>query len=302
MKDLPIKLSHAVKASMADGKAILAMESTVITHGLPYPQNFEILSELEALAMHYGAVPATICVLDGICHIGLDAQDLSSLEAKVRTKSKLNKLARRDLAWAFANNESGGTTVSATMALAHIAGIKVFATGGIGGVHRSWQETLDISNDLFTLAEIPVIVVSAGSKAILDIPASLEALEALGVPVYGWGVDVFPAFYSRDSRVKIAQVDSLSAIAAAFRYALKIAPKGILIANPIPKEDEISVSEIEPYIQEALKQASGLSGKQLTPFLLDYLAKATQGRSVRANLALLKNNVVLGAKIAGELI
>nr|MDK2850547.1 pseudouridylate synthase [Candidatus Cloacimonadota bacterium] len=280
----------------------MAMESTVITHGLPYPQNFEILSELEDLAEENGAIPATICILDGVIRIGLDSNERNILRNKIVEHAPIHKIALRDIPLSLAKRESGGTTVSATMALAHRVGIKVFATGGIGGVHRRWQESLDISLDIKALSEISMIVVSAGCKAILDIAATLELLETSGVSVYGWQCDEFPAFYSRTSGCKITRVDGLQTIADTFRISREFSQGALLIANPIPGDFEIPAFEIEPYIQSGLQAATAIHGKDLTPFLLNYLAEATEGRSVKANLALLRNNVILGAKLAKELI
>ncbi|MDI3503764.1 MAG: pseudouridylate synthase [Candidatus Cloacimonadota bacterium] len=300
--NFPLKVSPAVAQALAAHKPVLALESTVITHGLPYPQNFAILTALEAIADQHHVVPATICVLDGECLIGMQSSDIENLKSKILQGEELQKLAWRDLPLAIVRKASGGTTVSATMALAHKAGIKVFATGGIGGVHRAWQKTLDISLDIKSLAEIPLIVVCAGCKAILDIGATLEALETANVPVYGWQCQDFPSFYSRNSGYKIPEISKLSEIAEVYRLMSENAEQApaLLIANPIPEADEILYSDIEPHIRQALKDAQALSGKAVTPYLLDKLAQSTAGKSVTANLALLKNNVRLGALIAGE--
>ncbi len=300
--NFPLKVSPAVAQALAAHKPVLALESTVITHGLPYPQNFAILTALEAIADQHHVVPATICVLDGECLIGMQSSDIENLKSKILQGEELQKLAWRDLPLAIVRKASEGTTVSATMALAHKAGIKVFATGGIGGVHRAWQKTLDISLDIKSLAEIPLIVVCAGCKAILDIGATLEALETANVPVYGWQCQDFPSFYSRNSGYKIPEISKLSEIAEVYRLMSENAEQApaLLIANPIPEADEILYSDIEPHIRQALKDAQALSGKAVTPYLLDKLAQSTAGKSVTANLALLKNNVRLGALIAGE--
>ena len=299
----PIKISPQVKHALTQKAAVLAMESTVITHGLPYPENLSALKILEESALQNGACPATICLFDGIYHIGLDEQSLATLESKLVSRESLVKVASRDLAMAAVKKLSGGTTVSATMALAHSCGIRVFATGGIGGVHRAWQGSLDISLDIKALSSIPVIVVCAGCKAILDIPATIEALESAGVPVYAWQTDEFPSFYSRESGVKAERVNSTSQIAECFKLhnSFTHPATGMLIANPIPAQYEIPKLEIEPYIQKALEQAKGLKGKEITPFLLEELSKLTHNKSVKANLALLENNVALGARIAGDL-
>lgn len=300
---LRIEISPEIQDALNAKSAIVALESTVITHGLPYPQNLEALAMLEACARENGAIPATICMLDGVIHVGLGERELNSLAYKMEHKERLTKLASRDLAMAYAKKSSGGTTVSATMYLAWLSGISVFATGGIGGVHRGWQNSLDISLDIKALATIPTLVVCAGCKAILDIPSTLEALESAGVPVYGWQTDKFPSFYSRESGVKVARVDSLSELANAFstQRSLPLISSGMLVANPIDCDHEIPRTEIEPYIEQAIIDSKGISGKEITPFLLGRLAEITGNRSVTANLALLKNNVSLAAKIAGEL-
>lgn len=298
-----LRLSNAVSEALEAGHPVVAMESTVITHGLPYPLNFETLHHLESILMQLDVVPATIAVLDGIAHVGLDAKDVQRLERMSQdSQAELLKLSMRDLGLALASGKSGGTTVSATMQLAFLAGIGVFATGGIGGVHRAWQESLDISMDIKALATIPVTVVSAGCKAILDIGATLEALESAAVPVWGWQTDRFPTFYSATSNFKIDSIADPSAYASAKRlyHEMSATPGGILIANPIPIDSQIKAELIEPVIIEAigLARAQSISGKALTPFLLDHLARATKGESVKANLALLENNVRLAARLA----
>ncbi|HNQ43962.1 MAG TPA: pseudouridine-5'-phosphate glycosidase, partial [Candidatus Cloacimonadota bacterium] len=247
-----------------------------------------------------GVVPATIAIVKGEVHIGLD--DLSFLE-NPESRLQLRKISLREIPFAMAQGWSGGTTVSATMWLALQAGIKVFATGGIGGVHRNWQSSLDVSTDLIALARIPVAVVCAGCKAILDIPATLEVLETYAVPVIGWQTDDFPAFYSRSSGEKVLRTDSIGELAEILKYTLEIGETGLLIVNPIPEESEIKHETIEPVIANAIQEAEsrGIKGKETTPYLLSTLAKMTQGASIVANLALLKNNVRLGAMIAREI-
>lgn len=285
---------------------MLAMESTVLTHGLPYPRNFEVLSELEELCRNCGAEPATIIILDGVAHIGMEQAEISSLKEKMQNHAELHKFGRRELPTALVKGLSGGTTVSATMLLAHYAGIKVFATGGIGGVHRGWENTLDISSDLKALSQIPVIVVSAGCKAILDIPATMEYMESLGIPVIGWKTSLFPAFYSRSSGISIDRVDNATELAEIYRSMIMLDPNpsGILLANPVPIEDEISSEVIALHISNAINSAKqkGIHGKELTPYLLAYLSDSTQGVSVTTNLSLLRNNVIVGASVAKELI
>lgn len=303
---LPIKLSKKVEQALVEGRAVLALESTVLTHGLPYPNNFEVLSILEELSRDSGAEPATIIVLDGVAHIGMDTDNINRLADIMQKGSELLKFGRREIPTALCKGLSGGTTVSATMLLAHYAGIKVFATGGIGGVHRGWENTLDISSDLKALSEIPVIVVSAGCKAILDIAATMEYLESSGVPVLGWQTNSFPAFYSVSSGISIDRVDSAAQLAAIYKAMMAVdsKPSGILLANPVPEQDEIPSSLINTHIEKAIATAAdkGIKGKELTPFLLSYLSQSTKGESVKTNLSLLKNNVRIGALIARELI
>lgn len=306
----------------------LALESTVIAHGLPYPQNLETARALQALAREHGVAPRTIAILGGEIKIGLSDEELEYL---ARARAVL-KLARRDLAWAIAQKRDGATTVSATMYLAHRAGIRVFATGGIGGVHRqsvfavqsavvSGQDSerqalrntehripnapLDISADLPALAQIPVAVVCAGAKAILDLPATLEWLETFGVPVLGYQTDEFPAFYSRASGVRVPmRVDSSEQAARVIRTHWELGmPGGVLVCVPIPQADEIPRAVIEPYIARALREAEEqhIVGGAVTPFVLNRLAELTHGATVRANVALLKNNVAVAAEIAKEM-
>ena len=300
-----LTLSFSVQQAIAEKKPILAMESTVLTHGLPYPENLEILQTLEELCLELEVEPATIIILDGKIHIGITQAEKEILQRKMKNGEEIQKFGMRDIPYSIAYKKSGGTTVSATMLLAFKAGIKVFATGGIGGVHRFWNETLDISSDLKALAEIPVIVVSAGCKAILDISATLEVLESYGVPVLGWKTDEFPAFYSRVSGKKIDRIENAKDVAKIYQAMLKFYPypTGILVANPVPEKDEIPYSKMDKYITAAIAaaKAKNISGKELTPFLLANLAEETKGQSVQSNLALLKNNIIVGAQIAKEL-
>lgn len=295
--ETPIHYSPEVQDAINSGKPILALESTVITHGLPYPDNLDALKVLEDVARQEGVVPATIAIVNGEFMVGLNNLDFLVVPHQ---RQHLRKISLRELPIAVAQKWSGGTTVSATMWLAHQAGIRVFSTGGIGGVHRNWQESLDVSTDLTALSEIPVAVVCAGCKAILDIPATLEVLETKAVPVIGWETDDFPAFYSRTSGEKIYRTDSIAELAEIYSHTQSILNKGVLIANPIPLEAEIKREDIEPIIQSALREAqrAGIKGKETTPFLLSKLAELTKGDSITANLALLKNNVLLGARIA----
>ncbi len=278
---------------------LLALESTVIAHGLPYPQNLTTARELESIARTHGVEPRTIAILKGQVRVGLNDAEL----AQLAQAQDVLKLARRDIAVAIARQRDGATTVSATMFLAHRAGIRVFATGGIGGVHRaSVQPTWDVSADLLELAQTPVAVVCAGAKAILDLPATLEFLETHGVPVLGYQTDEFPAFYSRSSGLRVqARVDSPAEAAQVIRTHWQTGnSSGVLVCVPIPEQDEIPRETIEPLVGKALGQAQDqqITGSSVTPFLLRRLADLTQERSVRANVALLKNNVAIASEIA----
>ena len=296
---IPMVLSPDVAA--AGNGPIVALESTIITHGMPYPQNVQTARLVEAEIRANGATPATIAVLDGVIHIGLtDAQ----LEALGRAKG-VAKLSRADLAVCIAAKGTGATTVAATMICAARAGIAVFATGGIGGVHRGAETTFDISADLQELAQTAVTVVAAGAKAILDLPKTYEVLETLGVPVICYGQDMLPAFWSASSDIKAPlRMDTPAQIAAAhqMRGALGL-PGGQLIANPIPRDAEISAAILAPHIDRALADATaqGIAAKSVTPFLLQRLYELTDGASLKANIALVLNNARLGAAIAVEL-
>ena len=276
----------------------MAMESTIINHGIPYPGNLEMSESVEAIIRSEGAVPATIAVIKGTLHIGLEKAEL---EALAQTSDAM-KLSRADLAFALSERRTGATTVAATMIAAARAGIHVFATGGIGGVHRRAEESFDISADLEELSRTPVIVVSAGAKAILDVPKTLEVLETKGVPVITYGQDDFPAFWSRSSGLRSPlRLDTPERIAAFqhMREALGIAG-GMLIGNPVPEKDEIPAQEMEAYIGRALANADakGIAGKAVTPFLLSDIYYITEGRSLTTNIALVENNARLAGKIA----
>lgn len=301
MIDLPLTLSPEVAEAHAKGGPIVALESTIITHGMPFPQNVETARRVEAEVRSQGAVPATIAILDRQIHVGLTDLQLDALgQAK-----GVAKLSRADLAACLATGGIGATTVAATMICAHLAGIKVFATGGIGGVHRGAETSFDISADLRELAETPVTVVAAGAKAILDLPKTLEYLETLGVPVIAYGQDDFPAFWSRSSGLKAPlRMDSARDIAAAMTMRARLGlPGGQLVANPIPPTAEIPWAEIMPHIEAALAEAEaqGIAAKAVTPFLLQRIFELTQGRSLTANIELVLNNARLGAAIAREL-
>lgn len=297
----PLVFSPEVAAAREAGAPIVALESTIITHGMPWPQNVETARAVEAAVRAAGAVPATIAIMAGRIHIGLTDAELDDLGQA----TDVAKLSRADLAACLATGGVGATTVAATMICAHLAGIGVFATGGIGGVHRGAEGTFDISADLLELAATPVTVVAAGAKAILDLPKTLEVLETHGVPVIAFGQDAFPAFWSRDSGMKAPlRMDNAAQIAAAQAMRGRLGlPGGQLVANPIPVADEIAREVITPVIETALREASeqGITAKQVTPFLLQRIFELTEGRSLASNIALVLNNARLGAEIAVEL-
>ena len=299
---LPLTFSPEVAEASAAGAPIVALESTIITHGMPFPQNLETARRVEDTVRAAGAVPATIAVMGGAIHAGLDA---ATLETLARTPDAL-KLSRADLAACLASGRTGATTVAATMICAHLAGIEVFATGGIGGVHRGAEDSFDISADLHELAQTPVTVVAAGAKAILDLPKTLEVLETLGVPVIAYGQDEFPAFWSRSSGLPAPlRMDSAAEIAAAHALKARLGLKGgQLVANPILEADELPRAVILPHIEAALAEADakGIAAKAVTPFLLQRIFELTGGHSLDANIALVLNNARLAAGIARALI
>ncbi|MCZ7469898.1 pseudouridine-5'-phosphate glycosidase [Agrobacterium sp. O3.4] len=295
---LPIVYSQEVAAAKQRGAPIVALESTIITHGMPYPGNIEMAESVEQIIRDQGAVPATIAVIHGTLHIGLEKDQL---EALAQTTDAM-KVSRADIAFAIAERRTGATTVAATMIAAARAGIRVFATGGIGGVHKGAEETFDISADLTELAKTGVIVVCAGAKAILDIPKTLEVLETNGVPVVTFGSEEFPAFWSRSSG--LASPLSLNSPAAIANFQVTREQLGIdggmLIANPVPEEDEIPREEMDIYINRAISHAERdeVTGKAVTPYLLGDIFRLTDGRSLETNIALVRNNARLAAEIA----
>lgn len=293
----PLRLSAEVAA--AQGRPIVALESTIITHGMPFPQNVAAARAVEAEVRKAGAIPATIAVMGGEILIGLNDQELEALGQA----QDVMKLSRADLAACLAMGKTGATTVAATMICAHLAGISVFATGGIGGVHRGAENSFDISADLIELATTPVTVVCAGAKAILDIPKTLEYLETHGVPVITYGQDDFPAFWSRSAGIKSPlRMDDVDLIAKSAQMRARLGLNGgQLVANPIPAADEIPFDQISPIIEAALRDAQGIAAKSVTPFLLDRMYDKTKGRSLDANIALVLNNARLGAAIARAL-
>lgn len=298
---MPIAFSAEVRDARAGGQPMVALESTIITHGMPAPDHIETALACEADIRASGAVPATIAVIDGTLRIGLETEELQAFASR----PGLAKLSRADLAAALATGRSGATTVSATMIAARLAGIGVFATGGIGGVHRGAETSFDISADLTELAETPVTVVAAGPKAILDIPKTLERLESLGVPVIAFGQDEVPAFWSRSSGLAAPlRMDSAAEIAAAhvMRAALGV-PGGQLVVNPVPAAKEIPAGALAPMIEAAISEAAekGITAKKVTPWILDRIFELTGGASLRTNIALVRNNARLAAQIAHEL-
>ncbi|MCH2069367.1 pseudouridine-5'-phosphate glycosidase [Shimia sp.] len=298
---LDLVLSPEVEEAKKNGTPIVALESTIITHGMPYPQNLEVAKQVEADIRAKGAVPATMAVLNGTLHAGLTNDQLEELaQAK-----NVAKVSRADMPVIMAQGRTGATTVAATMIAAHLAGIDVFATGGIGGVHKGAEDSFDISADLTELAHTPVTVVAAGAKAILDVPKTLEVLETNGVPVITYGQDSFPAFWSATSNLTSPlRMDNAADIAAAHKTRGAMAlPGGQLVANPIPAADEIPASELAPVIAQATEEAEaqGVTGKDVTPFLLARIFELTDGKSLVANIALVRNNARLAADIAAAL-
>ncbi|WP_298838567.1 pseudouridine-5'-phosphate glycosidase [uncultured Roseobacter sp.] len=298
---MPMIRSTEVAAASAAGKPVVALESTIITHGMPFPQNLEVARQVEDDIRAAGAVPATMAVLNGTLCAGLEPEQLDTL-AQARGVAKLS---RADLAACLATGGTGATTVAATMIAARLAGIEVFATGGIGGVHRGAENSFDISADLMELAQTPVSVVAAGAKAILDVEKTLEVLETQGVPVIAVGQDAFPAFWSAGSPLRAPlRMDTPEDIAAAHHMrGLLGLPGGQLIANPIPADDEIPAAELAPVITRAQLDADehGIRGKAVTPYLLQRIFELTEGRSLTANIALVRNNARLAARIAQAL-
>lgn len=287
-----------VQKAIDTNQPVVALESTIISHGMPYPKNVEMAKKVEAIIEEEGAVPATILMMDGIIKVGIDKDEIDSFAQL----SNVQKLSKRDLAFAVSQQQNGATTVSATMLIAKMAGIAFFATGGIGGVHRRAEKTFDISRDLEELANVDVCVVCAGAKSILDLGLTLEYLETKGVPVLGYQTDELPAFFTRKSGFKVPlRANSPEAIADTLhKKRLLELQGGMVIANPVPQESSIDKAIIDKAIEEALEQAEidGINGKALTPYLLSKIETITQGASLKANLALVYNNARLAAKSA----
>jgi len=291
-------ISPEVSRALSEGKPVVALESTIISHGMPFPENLETTKELCDIIRNRGCVPAIVAVADGKLHVGID----DSLLHRLATEKDVLKVSRRDMPSALAAKSIGATTVSGTLIAAHLAGVKVFVTGGIGGVHRGAELSFDVSADLEELAVSDVVVVSAGIKSILDLPKTIEVLETKGVPVIGYGTDELPAFYTRTSGIKlVARADTPKEVARVMKAKWSLELKGsILVANPIPKEFEADSVMINEAINNAIVMAAaqGVEGKEITPFVLKHIANATSGKSLAANVALVKNNARLGAEIA----
>lgn len=298
MKELTssIKLNPAVRQALETNQPLVSLESTVITHGLPYPQNLALARDMEAEVTSNRAVPATIAVLKGVVHVGLTSDELDMLAMS----EEMVKVSSRDFAPAILHKRSGGTTVAGTLLIARAVGLQVFATGGIGGVHRGSQ--IDVSTDLTMLGQTPLVVVCAGAKAILDLPATLEKLETLGVPVVGYQTDEFPAFYSRTSGLPVStRADSPEEVAAIARLHWKIGMNSaVLVVQPPPEDAAMQGQDVEDAIREALEESErkNIRGQAVTPFLLKQVSELTHGSSLQANLALLLNNARLAAQVA----
>nr|WP_319382792.1 pseudouridine-5'-phosphate glycosidase [uncultured Roseibium sp.] len=293
--------SDEVRDAFASGKPVVALESTIITHGMPFPRNVETARQVEADIRGEGAVPATIALMDGKIHVGLSDADLDRLAQA----ENVMKCSRADLTFALATGTYGATTVAATMMAAHLAGIRVFATGGIGGVHKGAEESFDVSADLEELARTPVCVVCAGAKALLDLPKTLEVLETKGVPVIGFGTTELPAFWSRKSGLDAPYSLNTPAEIGMLLNMRSTFPDhgGVLIANPVPEANEIPREEMAGYIDAAIRKAGSenIRGKDVTPYVLGAIMELTDGRSLDTNIALVRNNARLAARIASEL-
>jgi len=296
-----LDFKEEVIGALEENKPVVALESTIIAHGMPYPENLEVAREVENIIRECGAVPATIAIIEGKIKIGLSGEEMELLA----TSEKAIKASRRDLSIIIAKKLTASTTIAATMVAAHLAGIEVFVTGGIGGVHRGAEKTFDISADLQELGRTPVAVVCSGAKAILDLPLTLEYLETMGVPIIGFRTDEFPAFYCRESGLKVDYVVNDEKEAAGIIRAMQDLELGggMIIANPVPEEYALSMEYMNEMIGEAVRAAEkeGIKGKKLTPYLLNKIKELTGGKSLKANIELVKNNARVAAKIARAL-
>lgn len=291
---------HAdVRDALDHGRPVVALESTIISHGMPYPRNVETARSVERTVRDNGATPATTAILDGRMKVGLDASELEHLG---RSGPKITKTSRRDIPFILSRNQDGATTVAATIVIAALAGIRVMATGGIGGVHRGVEQTMDISADLDELSRNTIAVVCAGIKSVLDVGRTLEYLETVGVPVVGYRTDSVPAFYARESAFPVDyRVDEAAEVAAALRAKIELGLHGaVLVTNPVPEEHALEPAEIDQLIEQAIRSMNelGIVGKETTPYLLARIADQTDGRSLDANIELVKNNAALAAGIA----
>lgn len=293
-----LEIHPEVKKALTEGKPVVALESTIISHGMPYPQNINTAIEVEEIVRENGAVPATIAIFNGTCYVGLTPEQLEYFGSA----KDVWKVSLRDMPYVISKKLYGATTVAATMRIASLAGIKIFVTGGIGGVHRNANETMDISADLTEMSRTSVAIVSAGIKSILDIRLTLEYLETKGIPVITIGQDEFPSFYSSKSGFRSPlRSDNMCEIAGILQAKWQMGLNGaVLIANPVPANQGIVAEEMEVHIQKALSAAKEkkISGKEVTPFLLKYIADHTEGESLEANIALIKNNAKAGALLA----
>ena len=296
-----LDVNPEVAAAIAEGRPVVALESTIISHGMPYPQNVETALAVEKIIRDNGAVPATIAIIGGRLKAGLTPEEIEYFGKKGHD---INKASRRDLAVLCARGEDGATTVTTTMIIAHMAGIKIFATGGIGGVHRGAETTMDISADLEELGQTPVMVVCAGAKSILDLGLTLEYLETKGVPVIGFGTDTLPAFYTRESDFGVDyRIDTPAELAAAFKASIDMGMKsGMLVTNPIPEEFAMPRAVIDAAIEQAINECNekGIKGKETTPFLLARVSELTGGDSLASNIQLVFNNAKVAAQTAVE--
>jgi pseudouridine-5'-phosphate glycosidase len=295
-----LEIHPEVKHALEKGNPVVVLESTIISHGMPFPQNIKTALEVEKIVRDNGATPATIAIINGKCHVGLTKEELEIFASA----KNVWKVSLRDISYVLNKNLYGATTVSATMRIASLADIKIFVTGGIGGVHRSAEKSMDISTDLTEMENTSVAVVSAGVKSILDIGLTLEYLETKGIPVVTFGQDEFPSFYSRKSGfASPLRLDTAEEIANMLHTKWKLGLNGsVLIANPVPATEEIAAEEMEKFIQQALVAAKEkkIVGKEVTPFLLKYISENTNGESLEANIALIKHNAKLGAEISAE--
>ena len=295
-----LDIKPEVAQALAEGRPVVALESTIISHGMPYPQNVETALNVERIVREHGAVPATIAVIGGRLKAGLTEEEIEYFGKKGQA---IAKASRRDLAVLCARGQDGATTVTTTMIIAHMAGIKVFATGGIGGVHRGAETTMDISADLEELGQTPVMVVCAGAKSILDLGLTLEYLETKGVPVIGYGTEELPAFYTRQSGFKVDyRIDTPAELAKAFKTQNQLGFGGMLVTNPIPQEYAMPLDTINAAIDQAIAECEtkGIHGKETTPFLLARVAELTGGNSLASNIRLVYNNAALAAQTAVE--